>query len=230
MKLGRVLTIGDKTYPLIEERVLLALNAAGRAQFMIDAGGDTIAPYTPIALDIGYTQHATMSRLFLGYIEQVVKVDTRRVRLFCRELSAVLQASLPLNLRHPTLKDVLTAVHARMALNFSIPEQKYSTTKVPHFSNLGNGYQAIDTLGRVFSIDDFIWQQQGGGVVYAGSWADSRWNGREVAFPETMFKAHLSSQSAEIAAVPELRPGAVINGKRLTKVEFAANSMMLTWV
>lgn len=230
MKLARTLTIDDKSYPLIEERVLLALSYSGRAQFLIDAGGDAISAFTPISLDIGYTQHASMSRLFLGYVEQSVKVDARRVRLFCRELSAVLQARVPLNLRHPTLKDVLTAVHAATKVNFSIPEKKYSTTKVPHFSNLGNGYQAIDTLGRVFQINDYIWQQQGGGVVYVGSWADSRWPDRAVEFPESMFKAHLSSQSAEISAVPELRPGAVVNGKRIVKVEFAGNSMMLTWV
>ena len=119
--------------------------------------------------------------------------------------------------------------HAYSELNFSIPDQKYSTTKVPHFSNLGNGYQAVETLGRVFEIDDYIWQQQGGGQVYVGSWADSRWKGRDVELDDLMFKAHLSSQSAEIAAVPGLMPGAVVNGKRLTHVEFAANSMMLTW-
>jgi hypothetical protein len=229
MKLKRVLTIGAKTYPLIEERVLLTLNGSGKGQFLLDAGGDAIEAFNPVALDVGYTQHGILSRLFLGYIEQSVKVDARRVRVFCRELSAVLQVRLSMNLRHPTLRDVLTDVHAQTHLNFSIPEQDYSTTKVPHFSNLGNGYQAIDTLGRVFKIDDFIWQQQGGGVVYAGSWADSRWKSREVEFPESMFKAHLSSQSAKIAAVPELRPGAVMNGKRLLKVEFAGNAMTVTW-
>lgn len=229
MKLTRVLMIDGKAYPLIEERVLLALNGSGRAQFMIDSDGETIEPYTQVTLDIGYTQHDSLSRLFLGYIEQSVQVDARRVRLFCRELSAVLQARLPLDLRHPTLKDVLTAIHAVTKVNFSIPDKKYSTTKVPHFANLGDGYQAISTLGRVFEIDDYIWQQQGGGVVYVGSWADSRWPDRAVQFPETMFKAHLSSQSAEISAVPALRPGVVMNGKRLTKVEFMANAMMLTW-
>lgn len=229
MKLARTLTITDKTYPLIEERVLLELNGSGRAQFMIDAGGAAIPRFSAIALDIGYTQHDAMSRLFLGYVDQVVKVDAKRVRLFCRELSAILQARLPMELRHPTLVDVLKSVHGATYLNFSIPEKKYSTTKVPHFKNLGNGYQAIDTIGRVFAIDDYIWQQQGNGVVYAGSWADSRWPDRAVEFPESMFKAHLSSQSAEISAVPELRPGAVVNGKRVLKVEFAGNFMALTW-
>jgi hypothetical protein len=229
MKLKRVLTIGAKTYPLIEERVLLTLNGSGKAQFLLDAAGETIEAFKPIALDVGYTQHGLLSRLFLGYIEQAVKVDARRVRVFCRELAAVLQGRLAMNLRHPTLKGVLKDVHAQTQLNFSIPDKGYSTTRIPHFSNLGNGYQAIDTLGRVFQIDDFIWQQQGGGVVYVGSWSDSRWKGREVVFPESMFKAHLSSQSAEIAAVPEIRPGAVMNGKRLIKVEFAGNAMTVTW-
>lgn len=229
MKLDRRLTIGQTEYHVIEERVLLVLNDAGTAQFLIDGKGDTINEGSAVAFDIGYASHETMSQLFLGYVEQSVKVDSRRVRLFCREWAHVLKARLPLSLRHPTLKDVLTAMHAATGLNFALPEQKYSTTKVPHFDNVGNGYQAIRTLGRVFKIDDVIWQQQGQGVIYVGSWADSRWPDRAVTFPESLFKAHLSSKSAEIAAIESLRPGVLMNNRRLTRVEFSGSTMIITW-
>jgi hypothetical protein len=229
MKLNRYLTIGQKTYPVIEERVLLVLNDAGRAQFTVDAGDDAIAPGSPVVFELGYAQHAELSQLFLGYVEQSVAVGPRRRRLFCREWAAVLQMSVPLNLRHPTLKDVLTAIRAATQLNFSIPEAGYSTAKVPHFANLGNGYQALAAIGRVFAIEDYLWQQQGGGLVYVGSWPDSRWPERAVAFPDSIFRAHLSTQSAEIAAVPALRPGVLLNGSRLTRVEFAGTAMTITW-
>lgn len=39
--------------------------------------------------------------------------------------------------------------------------------------SLAAGYQAMDSLARVFNIPDFIWQQQDGGEVFVGSWADS---------------------------------------------------------
>jgi hypothetical protein len=229
MKLNRYLTIGQITYPVIEERVLLVANDAGRAQFTVDAGADAITPGSPVIFELGYAHDAELSQLFLGYVEQSVQSGPRRRRLFWREWAAVLQMPVPLNLRHPTVKDVLTAIHAATQLNFSLPEAGYSTAKVPHFANLGNGYQALAAIGRVFAIEDYLWQQQGGGLVYVGSWSDSRWPERTVAFPDSIFRAHLSTQSAEIAAVPALRPGVVLNGRRLTRVEFAGTAMTITW-
>lgn len=229
MKLIRQLTIGSKTYPLIEERVTLALNDAGRAQFTIDAGFDSIASWQPVALDIGYSQHGTLSRFFLGYVESVVAVGERRARLFCREMTGALAAALPMELRHPTLVDVLTAVHDKTGLNFSIPDKAYSTTKIPHFKNLGNGWQAMTGAARAFQIPDFVFQQQGGGVVFVGSWSDSRWASRSVSLPASMFMTQLSSRSAEIAALAELRPGAMMNGNRVNRVEFMQNSMIVSW-
>ncbi len=229
MKLIRTMTVSDKTYPVIDDRVLLELNGSGRAQFTIDAAGQTFQPFSALAFDLGYSQHGSLSRLFLGYVETSVRLDSRRVKLFCREWSGVLRARVPLNLRHPTLTDVLTAIHGVTQLNFSVPDAGYSRKKVAHFDNVGTGYQALSQIGRVFGIDDLIWQQQGGGVVYVGAWADSRWPSRGVQLPESMFKQHLSSQSAVIAAIPELRPGAVVNGRRLTRLEFADNSMVMTW-
>lgn len=230
MKLRRRLLIGNTEYPVIEERVLLQLNTAGKAQFVIDSQGASINPFDVVSFDLGYTQHFEYSRLFLGYIDRVVKAGPRKVKLFCRELSGILSAPMPLELRLPTLNDVLTSMHSYLQLNFAIPDQSYSTTKVPHFKNLGDGYQALSTVGRVFRIQDFIWQQKNNGVVYVGSWADSRWPDRGVQFPERLFKEHLSSQSAEIAAVPGLMPGAVMNGRRLSRVEFSGNSMAVTWL
>ena len=134
-----------------------------------------------------------------------------------------------MELRQPTLKDVLTTIYEKTGLNFSIPEQSYSTTKVPHFKNLGDGYQAIKTIGRVFQIDDYIWQQQDSGVVYVGSWSDSRWPDRAAEIPTRFFNRQLSSQSAELATIPQLRPGALLNQKRLNSVELNGSFMVVTW-
>ena len=228
MKLVRRLTVGESVYPVVEERIKLELSGSGRGQFLLDAPGASFERFQAVAFDLG-SQHGELSRLFLGYVDQSVRVDSRRVKLFCREWCGVLAANVPLNLRHPSLADVLTAIHAVTQLNFSVADRDYSRRKMPHFANVGTGYQALSLLGRVFGIEDLIWQQQGMGVVYVGAWADSRWPARQVQFPESMFKAHLSSQSAEIAAVPELRPGAVVNGKRITNLEFAGNSMVVGW-
>ena len=89
------------------------------------------------------------------------------------ELAAVLANPLPLNLRHVDLRAVLTKVSEQTGLRFRVPDQPYASVKTPYFYSLAAGYQAMDSLARVFSIPDFTWHQLGNGEVFAGSWADS---------------------------------------------------------
>ncbi|MCY1458811.1 hypothetical protein D9M71_762260 [compost metagenome] len=89
----------------------------------------------------------------------------------------------------------------------------------------------MDSLARVFDIPDFIWQQQGDGEVFVGSWTDSYWGARDpLHLPLELFDAYQGNQSATVAALPGLRPGAIINpGERVTSVMFAGNQMALRW-
>lgn len=228
MKLSKTLTIASKTYQIAEDRVILGTNTAGRAQFTIDTAGDTIKPFTAIALDIGYTQHDHGSRLFVGYIETVNMRDKRQAVLFCREFAAVLANTIPMNLRHPTLDDVLAEMSDKSGVNFITPEQPYASFKIPHFANLGNGYHALDTVGRAFKVPDYFWQQQADGSTYVGSWADSVWPDRGIDLPDEYFDDQYD-KSAKIPAIPLLRPGVELNGKRIKQLEFADTFMTLTW-
>lgn len=70
---------------------------------------------------------------------------------------------------------------------------------------------------------------QGNGKIFAGSWADSRWKGREVEIPQEMLKKISADGSRTIAAVPGLRPGCVVNassgGDRVETVTMAGIHM-----
>jgi len=229
MKLDRTLTVSATQYGITEERVMLSLTEPGRAQFTVTTAADNIKAGSVAALDIGYANHDDASRLFLGYVESVTPIDGKHCKLFCRELSAMLKMAMPLNLRHPTLRDVLKAIGEKTGLSFSAPDKAYSTTKIPHFANVGNGYQAMDGIGRAFRIDDYLYQQQGEGVVFVGSYADSRWADKSVDIDASYFAEQLSSNSAKVAAIPAMRPGVVVNGKRITGLEFAGNFMTMSW-
>ena len=229
MKLVKTLTIASQTYHLVDDRVILGINTAGRAQFTIDTNGETIKPFTAIALDIGYTQHEYDTRLFVGYIETVNRRDNRQSVLFCREFAAVLNNTVPMNLRHPTLDDVLAEISDKTDLKFITPDQAYTSFKIPHFASLGNGYLALDAIGRAFKVPDYFWQQQPDGSIYVGSWADSVWPERDIELPDEYFDDQ-HDKTAVIPAVPSLRPGAVLNGQRVKQVDFADNFMTVTWV
>lgn len=229
MKLDRVLTIGGSTVPVVDERVLLSLTEPGRAQLTIEAAAADVSVMSAMALDIGYASHDDAQRLFLGYVDSVTPIDSKHCKIFCRELAALLKMIVPLNLRHPTLRDVLAAVHDASGLNFSAPDAAYASTKIPHFANVGNGFQAMAGVGNAFRIPDFIYQQQGEGVIYAGAWGDSRWTDSALEIDASYFAEQLSSHAASIAAIPAMRPGVVVNGNRVQTVEFAGNLMTLSW-
>lgn len=227
MKLLTELQVDNQPYPLIEEQVILDYSTPGRAQFLFDAGGAEVKPHQIVSLCVGYSRHAAMQRLFLGYVETVNAID-KRVKIFCRELSAVLNLPLPLDLRHVTMAEVLQVIGQKTGLQFAPGAGAYTSTKIANFYNLGNGYQALDLMARLFKIDDYFWQQQGEGIVYAGSWADSRWASRAVEIEASMFDEQLS-HSARLAAVPALRPGVKLNGRLVSQVQFSGNRMDIQW-
>lgn len=146
-------------------------------------------------------------------------------------MTGVLAAPLPLNLRHVDLRTVLDEIHQKTGLRFRVPEQPYAGVKAPFFYSLASGFQAMDSLARVFGIKDFIWQQQGNGEIFVGSWADSFFGARAaLQLPTELFDDYQGNQSAMIAALPGLRPGATINnGERVTSVALAGTQMAIKW-
>lgn len=228
MNLERFLKIGAVSYELTSEQVILELSAAGRATFTIIASESDITPFSPVAFDINYSRFDTLQRFFLGYVESVVKVDNKQVSIFCREMSAVLSIPMPLSLRHPTLNDVLQAVSDFSdGLKFVVVDSEYAKTKIPHFSNIGSGYNALNALGKAFKIPDYIWRQQDDGSIFVGSWEDADYDALDI--PDDLLDSQLSSNSANVLAIPFLRPGILFNDNRLKRVEFAGNMMTVDW-
>ncbi|PAU64852.1 hypothetical protein BZL41_08680 [Pseudomonas sp. PIC25] len=227
MKLHKVLTIAGQVYPLVKEEVRLDLRSPGRASFTIQAGAPVRGLVT---FDIGYNQHA-LQRHFIGHVERCTAANSQQQVLFCRELTSVLALPLPMNLRHVDLRQVLAEISARTGLRFRVPDRAYARIKAPYFYSLAAGFQAMDSLARVYDIADFTWQQQGDGEVFVGSWADSYWGERApLQLPVELFESYQGNQSATVAALPGLRPGATINqGERVTSVTLAGTRMAIRW-
>lgn len=227
LKLHKVLTIDGQAFSLVKEDVRLELRSPGRASFTIQAGAPVKGLVT---LDIGYNE-ATLQRHFIGYVERCTAANSLQQVLFCRELAAILSNPLPLNLRHVDLRAVLQEVSKQTGLRFRVPEKSYTKVKAPFFYSLATGYQAMDSLSRVFNIPDLIWQQQGDGELFVGSWADSFFGAREpLRLPVELFDGYQDNQSAMVAALPGMRPGATINnGERITSVTLAGTKMALKW-
>ncbi|MFL6968460.1 hypothetical protein ACJ6X8_19705 [Pseudomonas alvandae] len=227
MKLHKVLSIDGQPFDLVSDEVRLDLRTPGRASFRIKASQPLRGLVT---LDLGYNDKP-LQRHFVGYIERSTAGNNLEQVLFCRELAAILSYPLPMALRHVDLSTVLTEVSRLTGLRFRVPDAAYAKVRTPYFYSLGAGIQALDSVGQVFGIADFIWHQQGDGEVFVGSWADSYWGVRPaLQLPVELFDSHQANQSAEIAALPGLRPGAMINhGQRVTSVMLAGTNMVFKW-
>lgn len=227
MKLHQVLTIGGTTVPLIAADVRLDLRTPGRATFTIQAG----APVNGlVTFDIGYNE-ATLQRHFIGYVERCTAANGIEQVVFCRELAAVLAQPLPMNLRHVDLRAVLADISTKTGLTFRVPDRDYTRVKAPFFYSLAAGTLAMDSLAKVFGIEDFMWQQQGDGEMFVGAWADSFFGARSpLQLPINLFDGYQGNQSAMITALPGLRPGVSINqGERITSVALAGTKMAIKW-
>lgn len=227
MKLHKVLSIAGKVYPLVKDDVRLDLRSPGRASFTIKAE----APLRGLVVfDLGYNERA-LQRHFIGHVERCTPASSLEQVLFCRELTSVLALPLPMNLRHVDMRQVLGEITDRTGLRFRVPDKPYAKVKAPYFYSLATGFQAMDSLAQVFGIPDYIWQQQGDGEVFAGSWADSYWGAREpLNLPQELFDSYQGNQSATVAALPGLRPGVSINqGERITSVTLASTQMAIRW-
>ena len=227
MKLHKVLSINGAPVRLVKEDVRLDTTSPGRANFTVQSAEPLKGLVT---LDIGYNDR-TLQRHFIGYVERCTAANAKEQVLFCRELAAVLANPLPLNLRHVDLRAVLAAISEQTGLRFRVPDRPYAGVKAPYFYSLAAGYQAIDSLARVFSIPDFTWHQLGNGEVFAGSWADSFFGARApLQIPTELFDGYQGNQSAMIAALPGLRPGATFNAdERVTSVALANDQMAIRW-
>ncbi|WP_448645611.1 hypothetical protein [Pseudomonas mohnii] len=227
LKLHKVLTISGVVHQLVKDEVRLDVKSPGRAMFTIQSSAPVKGLVT---LDIGYNEGA-LQRHFIGFVERSTVANSVQQVVLCRELAAVLSKPLPLNLRHVDLRAVLGEISDKTGLRFRVPDQAYTKVKAPFFYSLAAGYQAMDSMARVFGVPDFIWQQQGDGEVFVGSWADSFFGARApLQLPVELFDGYQGNQSATISALPGLRPGATINqGERITSVTLSGTQMGIKW-
>lgn len=223
MKLRKTLYVGGEAVKLVSDDVLLSLRSPGRAVFQVQADGPLSGL---VRFDVGYSSQDRDQTFFVGAVRESVTVDSGQQRLRCRELTCVLYQQLHAALRHPTLPEVLQWYTDRTGLRFVVPKRDYAARPVPFFYTLGDGFHGIGTLGEVFGIPDYIWQQQGDGSVFVGSWQDSRWASRPVTLTEKWFSKVTADGGKRGPVLPQLRPGVLLNGAYLTQVQLTGQEML----
>ncbi|MDV5033253.1 hypothetical protein [Vibrio diabolicus] len=224
MKLNKRIRVNGEEQKLAEEQVILELSAGGRATFVIEG---EIAKGSLITFDIGYQDD--FKAYFDGFAAKVQPAQNGYTKVIARERAGLLAARWPVSIQHSTASEVLEQLSFDSGLSFVMPQQDYMTTRIPNFTSQGTGYQLLENLGRAFQIEDFCWYQQTDGNIFVGSFADSRWSNRPTDLPTNLTTQQMGGKSMKLGAIPSVRPGAIINGQRITQVHFQNTDITLYW-
>ncbi|HAU4927234.1 hypothetical protein [Aeromonas hydrophila] len=223
MKLSTSLTIAGQPVHLIDHDLVLDLNAGGRAALTIEGSANKGQTFT---LDTGYS--GDLRRWFTGYVYDVQPAANGASKLLCRELAGALGSRLPVSQQHATLRGLLAWLTDQTGLTFLLPKgADYTDRPIPNFTSAGTGYQLLDNAGRAFQVPDFVWYQQPNGAIFVGSHADSRWHDKGVTL-DPAWSGRQAGDTLTLSPVPSIRPGAIINGKRVMRVRLKGDKMTLT--
>lgn len=225
MKYDFSITVNGKQYPLVSHDVRLTANGCGVASFELE----TVQSLSGVVYFSFMVSGGQEFGHFYGYVERCTQATSKSMMIFCREKSNALSQRVPLSLRKVSLKRVLTEVKSLTGLGFAVPVTDYMEKEVPYFINTGSGLHLLRSLSSVYQISDFWWQQKRDGNIYVGSWQDGHWLKTPIDIPVSLLDKKLSTQSAHIPAIPGVRPGYLLNGKRLTAVSLKSHSMVVSW-
>lgn len=224
MKLFKRFTVEGQEYPIVKEDIRLDIDRPGLAIIQVLADAELSGQ---VEYSMGWNYGDTLTVYFSGEIKTSTTVDAKQQKLLCLELSARIDNTAPISLRHPTLKEVLAKYAELTELSFILPDKSYAQEKVPAFYGFGSAFHAMHSIGQIFHIPDYVWLTQGDGRIFVGSWEDSRWKGREIAVPQEMFKRVSADNEIMMTVAPGVRPGCVVNGKRVMRVNFSGHEARL---
>lgn len=223
-RLTKVLTInGKQVVNIVNDNIKLGLFSTGRAMFTVVTDSE---PSGLVELHIGYNIEQ-LTPYFLGVIESKHYSDGRWF-ITCREVIGALSFPTSVAIRFATAKMVLDKL-SEIGINFITPSVEYINKKVPCFYHDGTGISVLQQLGKVFNIENYIFQQRPDGQIYVGSWQDSGWAKSEINdFAEHPIKVK-NAIAGELIAIPKLRPGLKLNGRYITEVVLSGNKQSIKW-
>lgn len=226
MKIIKQCLIDGKEVELQSEHFLLELSNTGRGFVTVETDADCVGK--SVVFNMG--EYDDFYCWFTGYVETEQTAQHGYKRLFVRENVAKLEKQLNCSHRHITLAELCEWLESETGLEFKYPDQSYSSTKIPLFTHTGSGYQLLHSIGRLFAIDNYIWQQSPDGSVYVGSWSHCRW--AQDAEKIEIDSGELLNQTSNAISIPiraRIRPACLVNGHRITRVKLDGDSYELQW-
>lgn len=225
MKLEKRLFISGEEVKLVSNMVSLKLSLGSVAIFEVETK-EKPEQFASVRFDIGYENKT--APWFEGYIDKVQPAANGYHKITVKELAGILSKRWAVSLEHPTAEQVIGVLSDLTGLEFNLPNADYIKTTIPNFVCQGTGYQCLEQIAKAFSIPDCVWFQHTDQVVYFGSYQDSHFNNKPMPIPEE-FTSRQSGNSVTFVPFPMLRPGRVMNDKRVNRVDLIQDEMTAYW-
>ncbi len=226
MKLDKRLFVAGQEVALSENKVSLYHSIGSSAIFTYQHKS---APnrFDSVQLDIGFKQQTKL--WFEGTVEKVYPSVNGSHKVLVKEHSCILNKPWPVAIEHATMRQVLDSLSQRIGLEFELPENaEYTDKPIPNFTSQGTGYQCLQAIGKAFNIPDFIWYQKTDQTIYIGAFEHSFYHGKQVSLPLDL-PTKQASNSITIAPIPVLRPAAIVNEKRVNRIDLVGDEMTIHW-
>ena len=222
MKLDVKIEIGGKPLKLVQHDVALAFSNAGQATFRVISDTE---PRGVVLFDAGYAA-SKMHRFFVGYVTKTAHQSQKHWTVYCKELSNALSIPCTISLRNCNLTDVLAEITKTTDLQFVTTAGQQ---QIPRFSSHADGFYAIRNTGRVFKVADFAWYQTRDGKIWLGEWKDCEYANAGNIELDTQRYTKQQPQGATLPAIPALRPGMLLNNRRLEYVRLKDHETTIRW-
>jgi len=225
------LDIGGVTYPVVEAEARLVLSGIGRGEYQVRSED---APEVGAILRHTIALDGTAWPVLLGVVTEASLLADGLWAVTARELSAALEVTSSLSLRHVTPAQVLTALESSTGLRFLLPaEAPYLLERQPYFMSQGDARAALEQMGVAWGLTQPIWAQLPDGRVYWGAWQDSPFNTDPLVIDPGLIQERDGFDAVELPCLPALRPGMALSIDGATgiinSVTHTGNRTLLTW-
>ncbi|MDH4246533.1 MAG: hypothetical protein OEW39_01815 [Deltaproteobacteria bacterium] len=232
MRLNKRLLINGRPYVPKREEVRMGLSQIGGGTFVVALNGPPNSrSLVEFYVGVGEQQEYLM---LSGAITEAEPENPGFYRIVVRELTAVLQIPMVLNLRQPSLREIIAKVEEATGLRFLLPAGAVYLDEHRHqFSHQGSAADALTRLAKEWDLPGAVWYQLPDGQVFWGHWRAGPYTRANLPINSNLItKLNQVDSTLHLPCIPPLRPGMVIESNfrfRINALIYSGEEMTVHW-
>lgn len=232
VRLNKRLIVNGHQLPLASDYVRLRLNHVGEGIFEVleepqGLSRALVELYVSVAEGEEYL-------VMTGAVTEARRLAPGRVRLAARELSAVLEMQVIINLSHCTVRQVIAKIEQKTGLRFLLPAgAAYLDERRLQYHHYGRCVDALNALARQWKTVEAVWCQLPDGRMYWGHWAAGPYTKAVLPVESRLISQRDDDRHTLVLPyIPALRPGMVVESDfrfRIDGLIFSGDTVKVEW-